>query len=181
MANFCYVDNSNVWIEGMHVSAVVKGLAPDVWAACDNRICDYDWAIDFGRLFGFAAGSGGDVGRAVLFGSRPPKNDSLWAMAESKGFEVIVHDRNAQNKEKKIDTQITAEMIEDSFTRMKAGDMITLVSGDADYVPAIKILKARGFKVEVCFWDHASREIREAATRFVSLNKYLDHLNLKRT
>lgn len=172
MANFCYVDNSNVWIEGMHVSAVARGMAPDVWAACEQRICDNDWKIDFGRLFEFAAGA--DVGRAVLFGSRPPQNDSLWGIARAKGFEVIVHDRNAQNKEKKIDTQITAEMIEDSYERMKKGDTITLVSGDSDYVPALEKLKARGFKVEVCFWDHASREIRETASRFVSLNKYLD-------
>jgi uncharacterized LabA/DUF88 family protein len=136
--------------------------------------------MDFGRLFEFAAGTSGDVGRAVLFGSRPPKNDSLWVVAEKKGFEVIVHDRNAQNKEKKIDTQITAEMIRDSYERMKKGDTVTLVSGDSDYVPAIQMLRERGFAVEVCFWDHASREIREAATRFVSLNKYLDHLNLNR-
>lgn len=178
MANYCYVDNSNVWIEGMHVSAAAKGHAPDVWAACQNQICDYDWKIDFGRLFEFAAGS--DVGRAVLFGSRPPKNDSLWAVAESKGFEIIVHDRNAQNKEKKIDTQITAEMIEDSYERMAKGDTITIVSGDSDYVPAIEKLKARGFRVEVCFWDHASREIREVADKFISLNKFLNHLNLNR-
>lgn len=106
MANFCYVDNSNVWIEGMHVSAVARDWVPDVWAACEQRVCDHDWKIDFGRLFEFAAGA--DVGRAVLFGSRPPQNDSLWDIARRKGFEVIVHDRNAQNKEKKIDTQITA-------------------------------------------------------------------------
>ena len=65
-----------------------------------------------------AEGTGGekdDVGRAVLYGSRPPKNDSLWASAERHGFEVIVYDRNAANKEKKIDTQITADMIEDSY------------------------------------------------------------------
>lgn len=176
MANFCYVDNSNVWIEGMHVSAVAKGHAPNIWTACDNQICDYDWKIDFGRLFEFAAGS--DVGRAVLFGSRPPTNDSLWTVAVRNGFEVIVHDRNAANREKKVDTQITAEMIEDSFMRMKAGDTITIVSGDSDYVPAIEKLKARDFNVEVCFWDHASREIREVATKFISLNKYLDHLSL---
>ncbi len=177
MPNYLYVDNSNIWIEGMHVSAVAKGDAPDIWAACDERICDYGWKLDFGRLFEFAGG--GQVGRAVLFGSRPPQNDSLWDIARKNGFEVIVHDRNAQNKEKKIDTQITAEMIQDSFQVMKSGDSVTLVAGDADYVPAIEMLKKRGFRVDVCFWDHASREIREVATRFISLNRYLDHLRLK--
>ncbi len=179
MANYLYVDNSNIWIEGMHVSAAAKGRAPDIWAACEQRICDYDWKIDFGRLFEFAAG--GDVGRAVLFGSRPPQNDSLWVVAKAKGFEVIVHDRSVQNREKKVDTQITAEIIQDSYEHMKNGDTVTIVSGDSDYVPAIEKLKERGFSVDVCFWDHASRELREAATRFISLNKYLDHLNLNRS
>lgn len=179
MPNFCYVDNSNVWIEGMHVAAVESGQAPDIVAACDQRICDNRWRLDFGRLFEFAAG--GDVGRAVLFGSRPPQNDSLWAVAETKGFEVIVHDRNISNREKKIDTQMTAEMIEDSFTKMAKGDTITLVSGDADYVPAIEKLIDRGFRVEGCFWDHASRELKESVSRFISLNPFLGHLNLNRT
>lgn len=52
MANFLYVDNSNVWIEGMHVAAVEHGMAPDIWAAQEQRICDTSWRIDFGRLRG---------------------------------------------------------------------------------------------------------------------------------
>lgn len=180
MANFLYVDNSNVWIEGMHVSAVAKGLVPDVFTACEQKVCDYGWKIDFGRLFDFAAGE--DVGRAVLFGSRPPQNDSLWAAGRSKGFEVIVHERNMQNKEKKIDTQITAEMINDSWAKMNPNrDTITLVSGDKDYVPPIEMLRARDFKVEVCFWEHASPELKRAASCFIPLDKWLDHLNLNRS
>src|SRR5438105_7969280 len=61
VANFLYVDNSNVWIEGMHVSAVAKGMAPDIWTAQQERICDYSWKIDFGRLHDFAGGTT-DVG-----------------------------------------------------------------------------------------------------------------------
>jgi hypothetical protein len=30
VANFLYVDNSNVWIEGMHVAPVATGIAPDI-------------------------------------------------------------------------------------------------------------------------------------------------------
>jgi uncharacterized LabA/DUF88 family protein len=179
MANFLYVDNSNVWIEGMHVSAVAAGMVPDVWIAGDNNLCDYGWKIDFGRLLELTGGP--NVGRAVLFGSRPPENDSLWGAAKKIGFEVVVHDRNFNNKEKKIDTQITAEMINDSWAKMKPEtDVITLVSGDRDFVPAIEILKSRGFSVDVCFWDHASPELKKIATRFVSLNRFLDHLNLNR-
>lgn len=31
MANLLYVDNSNVWAEGMHVATVRNGKAPDIW------------------------------------------------------------------------------------------------------------------------------------------------------
>lgn len=180
MANYLYVDNSNVWIEGMHVSAVQNGHAPDIWTALDNKICDYSYKIDFGRLFEFAGGAKAQVGRAVLFGSRPPKNDSLWASAKARGFEVVVHDRNVRNREKKVDTSIVTEMVSDSFQHMNPRqDEITLVAGDADYVPTIESLRKRGFTVDVVFWDHASSELKRAASRFVSLNKHLALLSLK--
>lgn len=177
MANLLYVDNSNVWIEGMHVAAARHGHAPDVWSAVLNKICDYSWKLDFGKLFQFAGGDKAEVKRAALFGSRPPKNDSLWAAAERNGFEVIVYDRNVTNHEKKIDTDIVATIMEDSYERLTVGeDEITLVAGDADYVPAIEKLRKRNIPVHVVFWSHASRELKEAATKFVNLDAYLDHL-----
>jgi hypothetical protein len=120
MANFLYVDNSNVWIEGMHAYAVATGYAPDVRTAMEYRIT-VPWKMDFGRLFQFAGGDRSDVGRAVLYGSRPPPNDSLWQAAEAKGFEVVVHDRNFNNKEKKIDVNIATDIVADSYELMKPG------------------------------------------------------------
>jgi Uncharacterized conserved protein len=181
MANFLYVDNSNVWIEGMHISAVQRGIAPDIWAAHSGGICDQDWKIDFGRLHEFAGGASDDVGRAVLFGSRPPANDSLWDVARSRGFEMIVYDRNIRNREKKVDTSIATEMISDSYELMSPErDEITLVAGDGDYVPTVEKLRERGYVVHVVFWQHASRELREAATKFVPLDDFLDYLCLSR-
>jgi uncharacterized LabA/DUF88 family protein len=178
--NFLYVDNSNVWIEGMHVSAVQTGLAPDIWIAQSEKICDYGWKIDFGRLYEFAGGQASEVGRAVLFGSRPPANDSLWAIARSRGFEPIVYGRNAANREKKVDNSITTEIMADSYERMKVGeDEVTLVAGDADYVPTVAQLRSRGFTFNVMFWDHASRELRESASKFVPMNNSLGYLAVK--
>lgn len=51
-----------------------------------------------------------------------------------------------------------------------------LVAGDADYVPTINALKEDVFKVEVVFWGHASRDLREVASKFISLDDYLDAL-----
>ncbi len=76
------------------------------------------------------------VGRAVLYGSRPPRNDSLWAAAQRQGFDVVVYDRNIRNKEKKVDTSISTDISCDSYELMNPeNDEITLVAGDSDYVP----------------------------------------------
>lgn len=163
----------------MRVSAVQKGIAPDIWTAIQNRIQDPGWRIDFGRLYEFAGGD--PEGCAYLYGSRPPANDTLWNVAAAKGFQPVIYDRNVANKEKKIDTDIAASMIETSYEKMKAGqDTLTLVAGDADYVPVIERLAKRGFTVDVMFWKHASHELRDVATKFVELDSYLDHLNFYR-
>jgi uncharacterized LabA/DUF88 family protein len=178
VANFLYVDNSNVWIEGMHVSAVAKGIAPDIWTAMESKIVDYGWKMDFGKLYEFADGD--PTGCSNLYGSRPPANDSLWAVAKAKGFDVTVHDRNASNREKKVDTTIARDIMKHSFERMKAGtDTVTLVAGDADYVPVVEDVVSRGIRFDVVFWDHASGELKRAASKFIPLDPHLDYLALK--
>jgi nitrate/nitrite-specific signal transduction histidine kinase len=47
-------------------------------------------------------------------------------------------------------------------------------------VPAVEKLRKRGFKIDVVFWDHASNELKNVASSFVSLNKHLQHLALKK-
>jgi len=174
MTNFLYVDNSNLWIEGMYVAAVESGLARDVTSAHEERICDRTWKLDFSKLFAFAGGE--NVGRAVLFGSNGGKNEALWDAARRSGFEVIDHARNMCNKEKKIDTSIVANMINDSYSLLRKGDEITLVAGDKDYVPAIEMLLPRGISVHVVFWDHAAEELKSLCTKFISLNSYVNLL-----
>ena len=178
MADWIYVDNSNVFIEGKRVSAVQIGMVPNIWDAIEHRILDNGYRMSFGKLYHFVAGNNrADTARAMLFGSRPPQNDAIWQMAEQAGFEVVVHDRNFSNKEKKIDTGIVAAMTRDAYRNAKNGDVFTIVSGDNDYVPAVEQLRGDGFQVDVVFWGHAGRELREAATRFISLDQ---HLNLLR-
>lgn len=180
MSDYVYVDNSNIFIEGQHVSAVKSGMAMNIYDAMDNRICDFNYKMDFGKLYQFICGPDkAQVGRAVLFGSRPPPNDSIWKFAERAGFEVVLEDRNIRNKEKKIDTGIVAAMSRDAYRNAKPGvDVFTLVAGDSDYVPAIKQMIEDGYQVDVVFWDHAARELREAASNFISLNPHLANLSL---
>lgn len=176
---YVYVDNSNVFIEGRRVSAVAQGLARDIYEAMQHRILDHAYTVDFGKLHQFVAG--GDhakIARAVLFGSRPPPNDSIWTYAKKAGFEVVLSNRNAANKEKKVDTGIVTAMMKDAYTKVDPKkDVITLVAGDGDFVPTIAELKNDGYTVELVFWGHVSAELKKAASKFISLDKHLAHLS----
>lgn len=179
MADWIYVDNSNVFIEGKRVSAVQCGLVPTIWDAFEYGVLDNAYRMSFGKLYSFVAGNNrAETARAMLFGSRPPQNDAIWQMAEQAGFEVIIHDRNFANKEKKIDTGIVAAMTRDAYKSAAIGDVFTIVSGDNDYVPAVEQLRSDGFQVDVVFWAHAGRELRDAATNFISLDPHLDTLRV---
>lgn len=179
MADWIYVDNSNVFIEGKRVSAVKLGLAPDIWDAFHYRILDNDYRMSFGKLYEFVAGQNrADTARAMLFGSRPPENDAIWDIAKRAGFEVVTHDRNVANKEKKIDTGLVAALTRDAYRNAKPGDIFTIVSGDNDYVPAVQQLRDDGFQVDVVFWSHADKELRETASNFISLDDHLDNLRV---
>lgn len=175
---FVYVDNSNVWIEGQRIQAVRQGLATDL-ADAQRRHVAAQWHYDFGRLYKIACPSTAPIGRSILFGSRPPADDSLWNIARREGFQVITYDRNAANKEKQVDISLSTTMMEDSYEHMKATrqDVAVLVGGDGDFVPTVKSLKRRGFGVRVVFWSHAvSRELRDSADDFVVLDPHFETL-----
>jgi uncharacterized LabA/DUF88 family protein len=178
MAEFIYVDNSNIFIEGRRLAAIRQGKARNFADANRNDIQDHSFRLDFGELYDFISENNPDkVARAVLFGSSPPESDAVWAIAERVGFEAIVVSRNSANKEKKIDTGIVAAMVRDAYTQAdKTKDTITLVAGDSDYVPAVEILTDDGFRVEVVFWSSASNELKNVCSRFIELDRYLEKL-----
>lgn len=179
MVDWIYVDNSNVFIEGKRVSAVKQGIVPNIYDALQQSILDNAYRLSFGKLYQFVAGNDrSETARAMLFGSRPPENDAIWDLAKKAGWEVVTHDRNFANREKKIDTGIVAAMMRDAYRNAATGDIFTIVSGDNDYVPAVEQLRADGFQVDVVFWEHAGKELREVASRFISLDAHLDALRV---
>lgn len=178
--DYIYVDNSNLYIEGRRVSAVASGLASNIVEAMNSGILDHGYTISFGKLHQFLTGDDlTKIKRAALFGSRPPPNDSIWQYAKKAGFELHLEDRNYANKEKKIDTGVATLMTKDAYKHGKpAEDVFVLVAGDKDYVPTLNELRADGYNVEVVFWDHAAQELKEAATKFIALDGFLDNLRL---
>ena len=180
MSDWIYVDNSNLFIEGQRVSAVKNRIARDIHDAMDNGIFDTSYRMSFARLYRFITGSyKAEVGRAVLFGSGSLENEQIRETAELAGFEVKTHDRNKANREKKVDTDIVATMARDAYKSAKDGDTFNLVAGDKDYVPAIEMMIADGIRVDVIFWDHAAADLRNACSKFISLNQYLDALRTR--
>ena len=178
MAEFIYVENSNIFIEGRRIAAIRQGRARDLYEANRYDIQDHSFRLDFGELYNFISEHNPKkVARAVLFGSSPPESDAVWQIAERVGFEAVVVSRNSQNKEKKIDTGIVAAMVRDAYTKAdKEKDTISLVAGDSDYVPAVDLLTEDGFRVEVVFWSSASHELKEVCSRFIELDRYLEKL-----
>ena len=180
MVLFVHVDNSNVWIEGMLVSAVRQGLAADLHAAMNDHVTDHEWSYDFGKLYGAVCPDDAQIGRSSLFGSRPPKNDQLWEMARQVGFEASVFDRNFSNKEKEVDAAIATQIVEDSHEYMKAdrGDRVVLLSGDRDHIPTLKSLDKRRIPTTVVFWEHAmSHDPRDEADDFIALDPVFDAIS----
>lgn len=164
MNNFLYVDNSNVWIEGMRVSAVHRGLAVDIGDSIANNILDRDWKIDFGKLFLFAGENKSSVKKATLYGYRPLENDSLWKTVAPNNYDIKIFDRNPVN--------IATDILEDSYQVLDPiTDIISLVAGDEDYVPVVQSLRRRNIYVEVLFWEHASRELQNECDNFINLNE----------
>lgn len=179
MTLYVYVDNSNIWIEGQRIQAVRTGAAPDIRAALKQKITT-PWTYDFGRLYDLLCPAGQPIGRSVLYGSRPPANDSIWQKARGADFEVVVLDRSAvTGREKQVDTSLSQCMSDDSYESMQAtnGDMAVLASGDADFLPTIRSLRRRGLGVRVVSWKHAaSHELRKAVDEFVELDSSFDYL-----
>ncbi len=145
------VDNSNVFIEGQKFSARRKGIQRSSIEARDPQYPS--WRLDFGRLLDFLA-QGRHVIAAILVGSTPPQNDSVWTAAKRDGFDVITHDRGWDGKEKAVDTEIVARGTEIICDQNHPG-VVVLVSGDRDFIPLVRLAQRRGWAVEMCSFSNA--------------------------
>jgi uncharacterized LabA/DUF88 family protein len=162
MANKCVllVDNSNVFIEGQKHSARLKGIGFDPLTG--RQPGDPSWRINFGGLL-TALANGRAIYKAVLVGSRPPKNDGVWEAAKNKGFEVIVHERSADNKEKAVDTELVARGTEIIWSAPEEMDLI-IASGDRDFIPLVGAAHRKNWLVEMAAFASAFNVQGEMAT-----------------
>lgn len=179
MGKYVYVDNSNIWIEGKYHSAVKKGMIDNVFDAHASNLCDQYWSYDFGKLLNVASSkSVNDVKKAVLFGSKPTDKDSLWQSAVAKGYQVITANRNASNKEKRVDTGFAAAVLKDLYKEVHKSDEIILCAGDSDFFPVIQNILEEDIKVTVVFWSNVADSLKKDATNFICLDDYIEEIQM---
>lgn len=169
-----YVDNSNVLLEGRRLAQMQrKGQARR------SAFLDDTYEIDWGKFLYLVQERGQRVlaNVPVLYGSRPPPDDSVWQRIRDAGFDTKVFDRNIRNKEKGVDMEMGMDIAELLHTA-KPSSSIVIAAGDADYLPAVKRAQAKGWRVEVWFWNNVAYDLKSAANRFASLDAHYEFLRL---
>lgn len=167
------IDGSNLYIEGQRLSSFQSTPAAVREASIyDHQRFDFQFRLDLNRLIGFLRGSGSDDPRPKLFGSHSENSPVFFSAAVAAGFEPVLFERNAKNREKQVDVALAVEAMDLAARAVPERDRFVLVAGDSDYLPLVQRLRARGFEVELVFWGHAARELVEAASRFVNLDRH---------
>lgn len=138
---FIFIDDSNIFIEGQRTA---KRRLPDVASAAAR------FRIDYGKLLGWII-EDRTPASVYLVGSRPPEVDTFWKSLKEKGIEPTIFDRQA-GREKGVDHDLVAEMIETALLNKDETGVIVLVAGDGDYRSTLDRLNKKGWNLEVYFW-----------------------------
>jgi uncharacterized LabA/DUF88 family protein len=151
------VDNSNIFIEARKLSAMRLGLSPAIPGRAPQ---DPNWRLDYSELLTCLA-EGRKIRKAFLVGSRPPPNDRVWKLAERGGFEVKTHDRDSNNREKAVDSELVAQGTRIICTTPPA--VLVVASGDRDFIPLVRIAHDEGWTVEMAAFESAFSRVGEMA------------------
>ena len=149
-----FADNSNIWIEAMKHASKMKGFI----SKQDGRV-----RIDIGRLTDVVTG-GREVEQATLYGSEPPKVDTVWKKINTyKNWRVKTSERSAvTGKEKEVDAELVTDVTEVACnTPPHLRGTIIIISGDRDICPAVQATLTKNggkytWKVEIHVWKHAT-------------------------
>ncbi|CAH1233821.1 Hypp836 [Branchiostoma lanceolatum] len=156
-----FVDDSNIWIEAKKLAGRQRNLRTTE----DPRV-----RVDIGKLGNLVA-AGRFVNKGTLYGSEPPKLDTVWDKIKSQGWEVSKHERSIRTgKEKKLDHQIVADIVELVCDKdnLQYGNTVIIITGDADVMPAVeKAMKKPSWKVEVKTWkSNLAGDIVKASKKY---------------
>ena len=170
-----FFDDSNVWIEAKKLASLKRGYKTKE----DHRI-----RISIGALIEVVSRRRRKIVTSILYGSEPPPIDTVWKKAEDYGFIVKSHGRSkGTGKEKKVNSNLSADLTEVAIEHKGENGVIVLVAGDADCIPPIMKALDRGWNVEIYMWNHAiSNEITRLCEnhsnqlRKFTLDEHLDKI-----
>jgi uncharacterized LabA/DUF88 family protein len=187
---YIYIDNSNLFIEGSKVISYLENVN-----VFDHKRLDFlNFYVDHGRLVTTIL-SGRKLKRALIFGSVPPPNDTIWDRTRDHGCEVQTYPRN---EEKKVDIKLVCSAMRTIMTENPG--ILLLVAGNGDYCPLLEEAQKENWKIEIWFWSGLpgvknypfttpiSNELRNLSSFYVSLDRLyrdftyitgLDHTNVK--
>lgn len=166
-----FVDNSNVLIEGRRLAYAKRNAG-----GRRGTYLDDSYEIDWGKFLYLVKSRGNRLLAHVpmLYGSRPPPDDTVWQEIRNEGFDVRVFDRNFRDKEKGVDMEMGMDVVERLF-EVTSPEILVIVAGDADFKGIVERAKRKGWQVEVWFWGNAATEMQKV-TSFVNLDPAFEYL-----
>lgn len=112
-----------------------------------------------------------------------PQQEEFYDLLRREGFRVItkpLKNLGGEWREKGLDVALVTEMLLITFNN--GFDAVVLISGDADYVDALRAVSQLGKRVEVASFLHTTApDIRLVADRFIVLDYLTDELELGST
>ncbi|PYV21030.1 MAG: hypothetical protein DMG27_21670 [Acidobacteria bacterium] len=152
---FLFIDNSNLFIEMQRVAQLRFNYSDSLV----RRV-----RVDYGRLLEYVKNDR-DLKEAILVGSRPPPNDSLWARLKQLGIGLKIYERSVfTDKEREVDQELV-NCIRDTMEVSKPPGVIALVSGDGGYVTTLERCVTRGWTVETYFWSQAAASLKQLGAK----------------
>lgn len=158
---YVFIDDSNIFIEGQRTASRREAADPSASAR---------FRIDFGRFLEWVA-EGRTLADVYLVGSRPPDTDSFWEVLPKVGIRPKIFDRQA-GREKGVDHDLVAEMVETAVLKEKSDAALVLVAGDGDYRSTLDRMNSKGWKLEVYFWTSGCSPLIKNTPWYINLDPH---------
>lgn len=143
---YMFVDDSNLFIQGKYAVGTKERLG----RTTERGFRLDEFRIDHGKLLEIVLSGRPRGSKPILVGSRPPRDENLWDFIREKDYYVNSLDRNAQDREKGVDSTL-GQAISSTVSSHLPG-VLVLVAGDRDYYPYLTPALDRKWKIEVWFW-----------------------------
>ena len=166
---YCYVDGSNIIRSlGTYLEKNINSDHPTlVIFNTINKLIDRA----FEDLLIYS-----DWRRSHWFGSFTGGDDDLMTYnrrLRDEGFDPFLFKKKKNGSEKQVDTQLVTKLLTDSFKGLF--DLAVIVSGDLDYLNAIKEVRRNGQDVIVAgFSNNSNVDLIYEADHFMSLDSVLN-------